>query len=214
MHRVPRPLSITHGWWVYTLFIGVHLEGVSQALKDGLLHGCGDAVIGIDPATDSPAQTRSLLELLSAVIERYEIPMQSCVLAHVTTTLRVMEEGAPVDLILQSVAGIEGGNRGFGLTLDRLAKARAGAFELGCGIGGRNVTYFETGQGSALSADAHRGVDGLPVDQQMLEVPGVPARSPPSSRPAAGDEQAQGHETGDQSDHGTRTAGGSSPLEV
>lgn len=112
MHRVPRPLSITHGWWVYTLFIGVHLEGVSQALKDGLLHGCGDAVIGIDPATDSPAQTRSLLELLSAVIERYEIPMQSCVLAHVTTTLRVMEEGAPVDLILQSVAGIEGGNRG------------------------------------------------------------------------------------------------------
>jgi hypothetical protein len=136
--------------------------GVTASVLDGLLHGCGDAVIGINPATDSPAQTRSLLELLAAVIERYEIPTQSCVLAHVTTTLRVMEQGAPVDLVFQSVAGTEGGNRGFGVTLDHLAEARAGALELGRGTVGRNVTYFETGQGSALSADAHYGVDGRP----------------------------------------------------
>ena len=143
--------------------------GVTASVLDGLLHGCGDAVIGINPATDSPAQTRSLLELLAAVVERYEIPTQSCVLAHVTTTLRVMEEGAPVDLVFQSVAGTEGGNRGFGVTLDLLTEARAGALALGRGTVGANVTYFETGQGSALSADAHRGIGGRPVDQQTLE---------------------------------------------
>jgi ethanolamine ammonia-lyase large subunit len=87
----------------------------------------------------------------------------------VTTTLRVLSEGAPVDLVFQSVAGTEDGNRGFGVTLDQLAEARAGALELGRGTVGCNVTYFETGQGPALSADAHRGVDGLPVDQQTLE---------------------------------------------
>jgi ethanolamine ammonia-lyase large subunit len=103
------------------------------------------------------------------VIERYEIPTQSCVLAHVTTTLRALEKGAPVDLVFQSVAGTQAANRGFGVTLDLLAEARAGALELGRGTVGRNVTYFETGQGSALSADAHRGIDGRPVDQQTLE---------------------------------------------
>ena len=143
--------------------------GVTASLLDGLLHGCGDAVIGINPATDSPAQTRALLELIDAVITRYDIPTQSCVLAHVTTTLRVLEAGAPVDLVFQSVAGTQGGNRGFGVTLDLLAEAQAGALALGRGTVGRNVTYFETGQGSALSADAHRGVDGRPVDQQTLE---------------------------------------------
>jgi len=143
--------------------------GVTASILDGLLHGCGDAVIGINPATDSPAQTRALLELVDAVISRYDIPTQSCVLAHVTTTLRVLEAGAPVDLVFQSVAGTEGGNRGFGVTLDLLAAARAGALALGRGTVGDNVTYFETGQGSALSADAHRGVGGQPVDQQTLE---------------------------------------------
>ena len=143
--------------------------GVTASLLDGLLHGCGDAVIGINPATDSPAQTKALLELVDAVITRYDIPTQSCVLAHVTTTLRVLEAGAPVDLVFQSVAGTQGGNRGFGVTLDLLAEAQAGALALGRGTVGRNVTYFETGQGSALSADAHRGVDGRPVDQQTLE---------------------------------------------
>ena len=143
--------------------------GVTASLLDGLLHGCGDAVIGINPATDSPAQTKALLELIDAVITRYDIPTQSCVLAHVTTTLRVLEAGAPVDLVFQSVAGTQGGNRGFGVTLALLAEAQAGALALNRGTVGRNVTYFETGQGSALSADAHRGVDGRPVDQQTLE---------------------------------------------
>jgi ethanolamine ammonia-lyase large subunit len=143
--------------------------GVTASILDGLLHGSGDAVIGINPATDSPAQTIALLELVDAVISRYEIPTQSCVLAHVTTTLRALEAGAPVDLVFQSVAGTQAGNRGFGVTLDLLAEARAGALELGRGTVGRNVTYFETGQGSALSADAHHGVDGRAVDQQTLE---------------------------------------------
>jgi len=142
--------------------------GVTASILDGLLHGSGDAVIGINPATDSPAQTAALLELVDAVISRYEIPTQSCVLAHVTTTLRAIEQGAPVDLVFQSVAGTQAGNRGFGVTLDLLTEARTAALELGRGTVGRNVTYFETGQGSALSADAHHGLDG-PVDQQTLE---------------------------------------------
>ncbi|WP_138759581.1 ethanolamine ammonia-lyase subunit EutB [Modestobacter altitudinis] len=143
--------------------------GVTASILDGLLHGSGDAVIGINPATDSPAQTIALLELVDAVISRYEIPTQSCVLAHVTTTLRALEAGAPVDLVFQSVSGTQAGNRGFGVTLDLLAEARTAALELGRGTVGRNVTYFETGQGSALSADAHHGVDGRAVDQQTLE---------------------------------------------
>ncbi|TFV48163.1 ethanolamine ammonia-lyase subunit EutB [Blastococcus sp. TF02A-35] len=143
--------------------------GVTASIVDGLLQGSGDAVIGINPATDSPGQTIALLELVDAVIRRYDIPTQSCVLAHVTTTLRALEKGAPVDLVFQSVAGTQEANRGFGVTLELLAEARAGALELGRGTVGRNVTYFETGQGSALSADAHRGVDGRPVDQQTLE---------------------------------------------
>ncbi|WP_299957308.1 ethanolamine ammonia-lyase subunit EutB [uncultured Modestobacter sp.] len=142
--------------------------GVTASILDGLLHGAGDAVIGINPATDNPAQTIALLELVDAVISRYEIPTQSCVLAHVTTTLRALEAGAPVDLVFASVAGTQAGNRGFGITLDQLTEARAGALALGRGTVGDNVTYFETGQGSALSADAHHGVDG-PVDQQTLE---------------------------------------------
>ena len=142
---------------------------MTASILDGLLHGSGDAVIGINPATDSPAQTVALLELVDAVIQRYEIPTQSCVLAHVTTTLRALEQGAPVDLVFQSVAGTQGANRGFGVTLDLLAEARAGALALGRGTVGRDVMYFETGQGSALSADAHRGIDGRPVDQQTLE---------------------------------------------
>ncbi len=145
------------------------VTGITASLLDGLVHGCGDAVIGINPATDSPDRTRALLDLLDTVISRYEIPTQSCVLAHVTTTLRVLETGAPVDLVFQSVAGTQAANRGFGVTLDLLAEARAGVESLGRGTVGRNVTYFETGQGSALSADAHRGVDGRAVDQQTLE---------------------------------------------
>ncbi|WP_018332655.1 ethanolamine ammonia-lyase subunit EutB [Actinomycetospora chiangmaiensis] len=138
--------------------------GVSAAIVDGLLHGCGDAVIGINPATDSPQRTIDLLGLIDDVRQRYEIPTQSCVLAHVTTTLQILERGAPVDLVFQSIAGTEAANDGFGVTLDLLREAHEGALALGRGTVGTQCMYFETGQGSALSANAHHG-----VDQQTLE---------------------------------------------
>jgi len=137
---------------------------VLASTLDGLLLGCGDAVVGINPASDNPRATSDLLHLLDDVRQRYEIPVQTCVLSHVTTTLDVLERGAPVDLVFQSVAGTQGANRGFGITLDLLAEARNAARSLERGTVGNQVMYFETGQGSALSADAHHG-----VDQQTLE---------------------------------------------
>ena len=134
-------------------------KGIAAAIIDGLLYGCGDAVIGINPATDSLQATTTLLLMLDELIERYQIPTQSCVLAHVTTQMRAIERGAPVDLVFQSVAGTEDANRSFGITLEMLGEARAAALALGRGTVGDNVMYFETGQGSALSADAHHGVD-------------------------------------------------------
>ncbi|TKA10251.1 ethanolamine ammonia-lyase subunit EutB [Actinacidiphila oryziradicis] len=133
--------------------------GVAAALLDGLLMGSGDAVIGINPATDSPRAVRALLELLDGVIERYGIPTQSCVLSHVTTSIGLMEQGAPLDLVFQSIAGTQAANASFGVTLGILDEAFQGARELGRGTVGQNALYFETGQGSALSADAHHGVD-------------------------------------------------------
>ena len=138
--------------------------GVTASIVDGLLLGCGDAVIGINPATDSPSRTTDLLHLVDEVRTRYEIPTQSCVLAHVTTSIEIMERGAPVDLVFQSIAGTQAANEGFGVTLDMLREAHSGALGLGRGTVGTNCMYFETGQGSALSADAHHG-----VDQQTLE---------------------------------------------
>ncbi len=138
--------------------------GILASVVDGLLHGSGDAVIGINPAFDSPQHCRRLLEMLDAVIGRYEIPTQSCVLAHVTTTLRCIEQGAPVDLVFQSIAGTEATNRSFGITLDLLAEARDAALSLRRGTVGSQVMYFETGQGSCLSAGGDHG-----VDQQTLE---------------------------------------------
>jgi ethanolamine ammonia-lyase large subunit len=140
-------------------------HGIAAAIIDGLLYGCGDAVIGINPVTDSLPATLTLLQMLDEVIRRYAIPTQSCVLAHVTNTLRAIEHGAPVDLVFQSVAGTEAANAGFGITLAMLREAREAALSLGRGTVGDNVMYFETGQGSALSADAHHG-----VDQQTCEV--------------------------------------------
>jgi ethanolamine ammonia-lyase large subunit len=139
-------------------------RGVVASVVDGLLYGSGDAVIGINPATDSPRAVITLLEILDNVRERYAIPTQSCVLAHVTTSMEVMSRGAPLDLVFQSVAGTEAANAGFGITLEMLDEARHAALELGRGTVGHNVMYFETGQGSALSADAHHD-----VDQQTLE---------------------------------------------
>ncbi len=128
--------------------------GITASLVDGLLHGAGDAVIGINPATDRPSTVRTLLELLDDARRRLDAPIQSCVLTHVSTTLELLEQGAPVDLVFQSVAGTQAANRGFGVTLDQLDEAHRAALELGRGTVGTNVTYFETGQGSALSADA------------------------------------------------------------
>ena len=134
-------------------------QGIAASIIDGLLHGCGDACIGINPATDSVESSVDLLRLLDEVIQRYEIPTQSCVLAHVTTTMEAIRRGAPVDLVFQSIAGTEAANRSFGVDLALLTEASQAAAALDRGTVGRNVMYFETGQGSALSADAHHGVD-------------------------------------------------------
>ena len=140
------------------------LRGVAASMLDGLMYGCGDAVIGINPASDSLLVMADLLRLLDEVIQRHGIPTQGCVLTHVTNALRLIEQGVPVDLVFQSVAGTQKANAGFGVTLALLAEAQAAARSLRRGTVGRNVMYFETGQGSALSAEAHHG-----VDQQTLE---------------------------------------------
>ncbi|WP_089953278.1 ethanolamine ammonia-lyase subunit EutB [Limnohabitans sp. 2KL-3] len=133
--------------------------GIAASLLDGLLYGSGDAVIGINPATDNVAQVMKLVHMMADVIAHYEIPTQSCVLTHVTNTIQAIERGAPVDLVFQSIGGTEATNRSFGLNLALLAEARSAALSLNRGVVGDNVMYFETGQGSALSANAHQGMD-------------------------------------------------------
>lgn len=133
--------------------------GIAASILDGLMYGSGDAVIGINPATDNVNQVVALVDMLDAVIGEYQIPTQSCVLTHVTNTIAAIARGAPVDLVFQSIAGTEAANRGFGIDLALLAEARDAALSLGRGTVGDNVMYFETGQGSALSASAHHGVD-------------------------------------------------------
>ncbi len=134
-------------------------KSIAASIIDGLLMGSGDAVIGINPATDSPAKTKQLLELLNAFIERFNIPTQSCVLSHVTTTLELMNEKAPVDLVFQSIGGTQKTNESFGINLQILKESHETALSLKRGSIGNNVMYFETGQGSSLSANAHEGVD-------------------------------------------------------
>ncbi|AXE36190.1 ethanolamine ammonia-lyase subunit EutB [Chromobacterium phragmitis] len=134
-------------------------RAIAAATLDGLLYGAGDAVIGINPAGDSPDDIRNLLTLLDEVRQRYAIPTQSCVLTHVTSTLQLIRQGAPVDLVFQSIAGSEKANAGFGVSLAVLDEAQQAARELKRGTVGNNVMYFETGQGSALSANTHWGVD-------------------------------------------------------
>ena len=141
------------------------LIGIGASILDGLLYGCGDAVIGINPATDSVDTLIRLLQMLDELIARYNIPTQSCVLAHVTTQIAAIELGAPVDLVFQSIAGTEAANASFGVNLKLLEEAQQAAKALSRGTVGDNVMYFETGQGSCLSAEAHHG-----VDQQTLEV--------------------------------------------
>ena len=135
------------------------LPGIAAAMLDGLLYGSGDAVVGINPATDSLPGLAKLNHMLDEVIQRFEIPTQSCVLTHVTNTIELINRGVPVDLVFQSIAGTEKANAGFGVNLAILAEAEAAAQSLQRGTVGTNVMYFETGQGSCLSANAHFGVD-------------------------------------------------------
>ena len=140
-------------------------RGIAIAILDGLLYGVGDAVIGINPATDSVATATALLHMLDTFRLDYDIPIQTCVLAHVTNAIEAMAKGAPTDLVFQSIAGTEAANRGFGIDLAVLREGRDAALALKRGTVGNNVMYFETGQGAALSADAHHD-----VDQQTIEV--------------------------------------------
>ena len=138
--------------------------GIAASILDGLLLGAGDAVIGINPVSDSVASVTALLTMIDRIRERYQIPTQSCVLAHITTQLRALERGAPVDLLFQSIAGTEQANTSFGINLSLLDEANQAGLELNRGApnpngGSSNLMYFETGQGSALSANAHHGVD-------------------------------------------------------
>ena len=135
------------------------VKGIAASMLDGLLYGCGDAVIGINPATDSLQAITTLIVMVDEFRRRYDVPTQSCVLTHVTTTIAAIERGAPVDLVFQSIAGTEKANASFGISLALLDEARDAALSLKRGTVGDNVMYFETGQGSALSANAHHGVD-------------------------------------------------------
>jgi len=139
-------------------------RGIAASIVDGLMLGCGDAVIGVNPASDNVATILDLLAMLDEIIQRFEIPTQSCVLNHVTTSIDAIGRGAPVDLVFQSIGGTEAVNASFGVSLAILEEAREAALGLKRGTAGDNVMYFETGQGSALSAEAHHG-----VDQQTLE---------------------------------------------
>ena len=140
------------------------IDGITASILDGLLLGAGDACIGINPASDDPAVLGNLVRRLDEIIATLAIPTQSCVLAHVTTTIGLIAQGAPVDLVFQSIAGTQAANASFGIDLALLKEAYAAGLSLNRGSVGSNVMYFETGQGSALSAGAHHG-----VDQQTLE---------------------------------------------
>jgi ethanolamine ammonia-lyase large subunit len=141
-----------------------HPKGIVASIMDGLFYGCGDAVIGINPATDSPELVTGLLQMLDQLRSNYEIPTQNCILCHLTTSLQILGK-APVDLVFQSIGGTERTNASFGVNLAMLQEAHEGALSLNRGTVGNQVMYFETGQGSSLSANAHHG-----MDQQTCEV--------------------------------------------
>jgi ethanolamine ammonia-lyase large subunit len=139
-------------------------RGIAASMLDGLMYGCGDAVIGVNPAGDGLSAFMRLWKMMDELISRFSIPTQSCVLTHVTNQLRAIEQGAPVDLVFQSVGGTQKTNESFGMSLSLLREAMQAARSLKRGTLGDNVMYFETGQGSSLSAGAHHG-----CDQQTLE---------------------------------------------
>lgn len=146
------------------------LMGIAASMVDGLMYGSGDAVIGINPATDSPAETLKLLKMLDEVRQRFKIPMQSCVLGHITTTMQLAEQNAPVDLIFQSIGGTQKTNESFGINLHMLQEAYEAGLAMNRGTVGNNCMYFETGQGSALSANANFGVDQQTCEARAYEV--------------------------------------------
>ncbi|MGC2777268.1 MAG: ethanolamine ammonia-lyase subunit EutB [Bradyrhizobium sp.] len=143
---------------------------IAAGTLDGLLFGMGDAVIGINPATDNVEACMRLLTMLDELRLKFEVPTQSCVLSHVTTSIHAIEKGAPLDLVFQSIAGTEAANAGFGVTLALLAEAQEAALSLKRGTVGSNVMYFETGQGAALSAEAHHGLDQQTVEARAYAV--------------------------------------------
>jgi ethanolamine ammonia-lyase large subunit len=134
-------------------------KGIAASIVDGLLYGCGDAVIGINPASDNPAVLGDLCRMLDDIITSYSIPTQACVLTHISTTIELIERGTPVDLVFQSIAGTQKANASFGVSLAMLQEGLEAGRSLRRGTLGDNVMYFETGQGSALSAEAHHGMD-------------------------------------------------------
>jgi ethanolamine ammonia-lyase large subunit len=142
-----------------------HVEGMIASLKEGLSYGMGDAVIGINPVDDSVESVKRLLHATHDFIEDWRIPTQNCVLAHVTTQMKAIEQGAPADMIFQSIAGTETANRSFGISATMLEEARDMARTLGTGTGPQGL-YFETGQGSELSAEAHYGIDQVTLESR------------------------------------------------
>jgi ethanolamine ammonia-lyase large subunit len=146
------------------------LAAIMAATVDGLAYGTGDAVIGVNPATDNLDNTIAILRVLDTMREKLDMPIQSCVLSHVTTTIAAIERGAPVDLVFQSITGTQKANEGFGVTLAMLREAQDAALALKRGTVGQNVMYFETGQGAALSANAHHGLDQQTVEARAYAV--------------------------------------------
>jgi ethanolamine ammonia-lyase large subunit len=148
--------------------------GILLAAFEGLLYGCGDAVIGVNPASDSVETVGAILNALDRLVENYKVPTQTCCLAHISTQLAAMERGAPVDLLFQSIAGTEAANRSFGISLATLREGRERVLEHHRGRDvewkGTNVMYYETGQGSALSAEAHHGVDQVTLEARAYGV--------------------------------------------
>jgi ethanolamine ammonia-lyase large subunit len=150
------------------------IGGILLSAFEGLLYGCGDAVIGVNPASDSVETTGAILQALQRLVDAYQVPTQTCCLAHITTQLAAMDRSAPVDLLFQSIAGTQAANRSFGITLEMLREGREKVLEhhrrRGVPWKGENVMYFETGQGSALSAEAHHGVDQLTLEARAYAV--------------------------------------------
>jgi ethanolamine ammonia-lyase large subunit len=146
------------------------LRGIAASTLDGLLYGTGDAVIGINPATDNVPNCLALLDMLDGLRLRYDIPTQTCVLTHVTNVIEVMTRGGAVDLVFQSIAGSQAANQGFGINLNILQEAQDAALALNRGTTGNDVMYFETGQGAALSADAHFGIDQQTIEARAYAV--------------------------------------------